>query len=175
MTQITNEFPRPVRLDTLGGARSLRIEAEPAERAALARRFGFAALDRLEADATLSRTGEIVMAKGRIVAEVTQSCVATGEPIPVHVDTAFTLRFAPEESAAAGEEEVELSEGDCDTVFYEGAAIDLGEAAAETLMLSLDPFPRSANADAALREAGVLSEGEAGPFAALKALKDKLG
>jgi len=80
----------------------------------------------------------------------------------------------PEGAEAVGDE-VELSEDDCDTVEFTGSAIDLGEAAAETLVLSLDPFPRAAGADAVLREAGVLEEGEAGPFAALKALKDKLG
>ena len=54
-------------------------------------------------------------------------------------------------------------------------ATDLG-AVAETLALSLDPFPRAPDADAVLRAAGVLSEDEAvtGPFAALKGLKDKL-
>ena len=52
-------------------------------------------------------------------------------------------------------DEIELSEDDCDTVFYTGGAIDLGEAAAETLALALDPFPRSPGAAAALREAGV--------------------
>ena len=57
------------------------------------------------------------------------------------------------------------------TVFYTGGAIDLGEAAAETLALVLDPFPRSPGAQAALREAGVLNEEEAGPFAALAKLK----
>ena len=40
---------------------------------------------------------------------------------------------------------------------------------------SLDPYPRSANAEDALRVAGVISEEEAGPFAAFAALKEKLG
>ena len=40
---------------------------------------------------------------------------------------------------------------------------------------ALDPYPRSAGAEAALKEAGVLSEEEAGPFAALAELKTKLG
>jgi hypothetical protein len=61
-------------------------------------------------------------------------------------------------------------------MFYEGGAIDLGEAAAQTLALSIDPYPRSPAAEAALREAGVKSEedarAEASPFAALKALKE---
>jgi len=56
-------------------------------------------------------------------------------------------------------------------VFYDGSAIDLGGAIADTMALSLDPYPRSASADAALREAGVLTEEQASPFAALAALK----
>jgi hypothetical protein len=63
-----------------------------------------------------------------------------------------------------------------DVVFYDQAAIDVGEAVAETLALSLDPWPRSPDAEAILREAGVKREGEEekGPFAALASLKDKL-
>jgi len=60
-------------------------------------------------------------------------------------------------------------------VFHDGAAIDLGGAIADTLALALDPYPRSAAAETALREAGVLSEEEAGPFAALAQLKKALG
>jgi uncharacterized metal-binding protein YceD (DUF177 family) len=60
-------------------------------------------------------------------------------------------------------------------VFYDGASIDLGSAIADTLALSLDPYPRCAEADAALKEAGVTSEEQASPFAALAALKKSLG
>jgi uncharacterized protein YutE (UPF0331/DUF86 family) len=59
-------------------------------------------------------------------------------------------------------------------MIYTDGAIDLGEAVAQTMALALDPFPRSTNAEAALREAGVISEEEAGPFGALKGLRDQL-
>jgi uncharacterized metal-binding protein YceD (DUF177 family) len=167
------EFSRPVRLDTLGdGVRHMTIEADEAERTALARRFGLLAIDRLEAEANLRSAGEAVFASGRLRAAVTQACVASGEPIPAIVDEPFELKFVPEGSAT--EEEIELNEGDLDIIGFEGSAIDLGEAAAQTLVLALDPFPRAANADEVLREAGVIDEQDAGPFAALKALKDKL-
>jgi uncharacterized metal-binding protein YceD (DUF177 family) len=58
-------------------------------------------------------------------------------------------------------------------VFHDGATIDLGGAIADTLALALDPYPRSAGADEALREAGVISEAEASPFAVLARLKGK--
>jgi uncharacterized metal-binding protein YceD (DUF177 family) len=168
------EFSRAFRVDTLGEApRSVSIEADASERAALARRFGLVAIDGLAAEAALSRSGETVRAEGRLSAQVTQSCVASGEPLEAAIDEPFALRFVPEDQDIG--DEVELSEQDCDTLSYDGAAVDLGEAVAETLSLALDPFPRGQGAEAALKQAGVLSEGEAGPFAALKALKDKMG
>jgi hypothetical protein len=49
---------------------------------------------------------------------------------------------------------VELGEAELDVMFYDGATIDLGEAVAQTLALHLDPYPRSPDADDALKEAG---------------------
>jgi uncharacterized metal-binding protein YceD (DUF177 family) len=71
-------------------------------------------------------------------------------------------------------EEVELAADALDTVEIEGGAIDLGEAAAETMALALDPFPRAPGAAEALEAAGVISEEDAGPFAKLAGLKAKL-
>ena len=173
------ELSRTVRVDTLGSApRSIAIEAGAAEREALAERFDLPAIGHLSAEVSLTRSGATVTATGRLSAEVTQSCVATGEPVPATVAETFSILFQPERESG-GEEEIELSEMDCDIVFYDGALIDIGEAVAETLSLSLDPWPRSPNADAALRAEGVRSEEEAAaedaaakaarsPFAALR-------
>ena len=171
----TPEFSRPVRIDTLGTApRKLAIEAEPAERDALARRFRLVALDRLAAEATLARNGDEVIARGRISAAVVQICVASGEPVPAEIDEPFDLVFRPDAAEVGTDEEVELGEAELDVIFYEGGAVDLGEAAAETLALALDPYPRAPQADTALKAAGVKSEEEAGPFGALAGLRDKL-
>ena len=110
-----------------------------------------------------------------MLASLTQSCVITGDPVASAVDEAFAIDFLPEPAVDRADQEIELGSDDCDTVFHDGAAIDLGTAVVDTLALALDPYPRSAGAKAALKEAGVLSEEEAGPFAALAALKDKLG
>ena len=170
---MTPEFSRPRRLDTIGaGDSEMSIAAEPAERAALAVRFGLLALDRLEARFTLKRDATGVVAQGHLSADATQACVVSGAPVPATVEEDFTIRFLPQPDSA--EDEIELSADECDTVFFTGGAVDLGEAAAETLALSLDPFPRSPDAEDALREAGVLSEEEAGPFGALKGLRDKM-
>jgi len=141
------------------------------ERTLQADRLDLRGLDRLEAHATLERKGAIVRARGRLKASLCQSCVVTNEPVDAHADEAFDIYFLPEPKTDSPDEEVELVESDCDVVFHDGAAIDLGSAIADTLALALDPYPRSASAEAALKEAGVLSEAEAGPFAALAKLK----
>lgn len=169
------EFSRTVRIDTLGTApRRIEIAADEAERAALARRFGFVAIDRLEAEAAVAMRGEAVTAEGTIRAAVTQSCVATGEPVEEAVEAPFAVEFRPHPHVAGPEEEIELQDSELDVVFYDGAAVDVGEAVAETLSLSVTPYPRAPGAEDHLREAGVKSEAEAGPFGALAALKDKL-
>jgi uncharacterized metal-binding protein YceD (DUF177 family) len=174
---IKSEFPRPMRLDAIGQTpQTLHLSAELSEREALARRFDLVVLDRLDVEVTVRREAAAVFAEGRVAAHVVQSCVVTGEPVPARVDAPFSLRFVPEAEIEAAEE-IELSDADCDTLPYTGGVVDLGEAAAETLLLALDPFPRCADAEETLRSAGVVDESEAevGPFAALKALKDKLG
>jgi uncharacterized metal-binding protein YceD (DUF177 family) len=170
---VTPEFSRPYRIDTIGDRpRRIEIEANEEERTALARRFGLLGIDRLAADLTVHREASGIVAEGRVEAAVGQACVVTGEPVPATINEAVALRFVEEDAPA--EEEVELSGDALDTMPIEGGTIDLGEAAAETMALALDPFPRAPGAEEALREAGVLREEEAGPFGALAGLKATL-
>jgi len=169
-----SEFGHLVQIDQIRDGDRLDIVATDEERAALAGRLGLESLERLEAHAILSREGQRIRVTGRLKAALHQSCVATGEPVPAHVDEPFDILFIPEPTVR-GDEEIELAVGDLDTVFHDGSLLDLGSAVADTLALALDPYPRSAGADAALREAGVLTEEEASPFAALAALKGKMG
>jgi uncharacterized metal-binding protein YceD (DUF177 family) len=169
------EFSRPVRIDSLGEAqRALAIEAGEEERAALARRFGLIGIGRLAADLTLARRDDEVTLGGTLAATVTQACIASGEPLETAVAATFEILFRPELDPNGHDEEIELSHGELDIVFYDTDEIDVGEAVAETLALNLDPWPRAPDADEALKAAGVKSEEEAGPFGALAALRDKL-
>lgn len=171
--EVRPEFSRPERLDTIGaGERLVEIAADEGERAALARRFAIVAVERLTAALTVRREQGAVLVAGRVAGAVVQACSATGEPLRAAVDEPVALRFLDE--APAVDEEVELSADVLDTLPIEGGAVDLGEVAAETMALALDPFPRGPGAAAALAKAGVLSEGEAGPFGALAALRDML-
>jgi uncharacterized metal-binding protein YceD (DUF177 family) len=169
------EFSRPLRIDTIGAEpRTVAIQASAEERAALARRFDLVEIGRLAAEAMLAREGAEIRASGRMTGSVVQSCVASGEPVEAAVDEPFALVFRPLPSGGRPDEEVELGAAELDVTFYEGGSIDLGEAVAETLALTLDPFPRAPGAIEALKAAGVKSEEEAGPFGALAALRDKM-
>lgn len=173
----TAELARPIRLDTLGAApRTVTIEADAAECAALARRFALIEIGGLTATAAVRREGEVVIAEGRLAASAIQACVVTGDSVPASVDEPFALRFVP--AAGEGDEEVELDAADLDVIGYEGGAIDLGEAVAQGFALALDPFPRAPGAAERLAAAGVLTEEEAeaarretSPFAALRSLQ----
>ena len=171
---MSEDFSHRVPLDRIGGGERIDLLAGDEERAAVAKRLGLVSLDRFEAHAVLERDGDEVRARGRIKAALAQSCVASGEPVPARVDEPFEILFVPEPKAAP-DDEVELSQKDLDVVFHDGAGIELGSAVADTLGLVIDPYPRGPAADEALKAAGVLSEEQAGPFAALAKLKGDKG
>lgn len=167
------EFARPQRVDTIGDdARTIEIDADAQERAALAKRFDLIAIERLTGKFTIRRDAAGIVAEGRVAAAVTQACSITGDALPATVDEPVALRFVP--GTDADQDEVELGDSDIDVIPYDGGTIDLGEVAAETMALALDPFPRGPNAEVVLKQAGVLSEEQAGPFGVLSGLKDKL-
>lgn len=167
---MTDRFAHRLKLDQVRDGDRVELVADDGERKSVAERLALESLDCLQAHATLTRKGALIGADGRIVASLKQSCVVTGDPVPAHVDEPFSMVFMPEPDGRS-DEEIELGSADCDVVFHDGSTIDLGSAIADTLALSLDPYPRSAGADAALKEAGFLAEAEGGPFAALAQLK----
>ncbi len=168
------EFSRRVAVDVIGaGGHKTGISANADECTALATRFGWSRIESLTANATLLARAGGVDALGTINAMIERACVASGEPVRESVEEAFAIHFVhASDDAAAAESEIELDEDDLDIVEFDGAAIDIGEAVAQTLALSVTPFPRSAAAEARLRAAGVLAEGEVGSaaFAGLKGL-----
>ena len=165
------DFAHRLAIDQIRDGTRIDLVADDSERAAVAERLGLLGLDRFEAHVVLRREDRIVDCEGRIKAQLSQACIASGEPVPAAIDEAFAIRFVPPPMVEGGEPEIELGEADLDTVIHDGQAIDLGEAIADSLALALDPYPRGPKADAVLKEAGVLSEAEAGPFAILATLK----
>lgn len=154
-------------------AAPVRIEADAAQRAALAERFGLVAVNSLTGEFALEPDGAAVRASGRLAAGIVQSCAVSGEDLPVAIDEPLTLRFVPEGTAPSPDEEIELDSDDCDEIAMEGTRFDLGEALAQSLALAIDPYAVGPQAAEARRKAGIVDEAASGPFAALAALKPK--
>jgi uncharacterized metal-binding protein YceD (DUF177 family) len=154
---VTGELPfsRPVRVEAVpkdGLAQT--IEANPAERAALAALNGLPQIAALSATFTLRRAGRGgVRVTGAVHAEITQTCVVSLEPFPARVDEPVDVRFAPpaEESSprrgapSAQAETVAMDAVDEPDPIVDGR-IDLGALAAEFMGLGLDPYPRKPDA-----------------------------
>jgi hypothetical protein len=170
-------FSRLTRVDSLPpDGLELTIEANEAERAALAKRNGLPAIARLTAKFSLKRAGRgVVRVRGEVHAETTQSCVVSLEPVEAVLNEAIDVRFAPPPAENANRHapsskgvEVELAydnEDEPDTIV--DGKIDLGALAAEFMVLGLDPYPRKPGVDFTPPEAAA-DEGAAF-FAALGA------
>jgi len=167
---MSSDFACRLPLDRIRDGERIDLVADEAECAAIAKRLDLISIERLEAHAVLAFDGREMRVSGRIRAALEQSCIATGEPVPTRIDEPFELTFLPEPGGRP-DDEVELGPDEMDVVFHDGAAIEFGQAVADTLALVLNPYPRGPNADAALKAAGVLSEEQAGPFAVLARLK----
>lgn len=169
---MTPEFSRPEPVEAIGEqARNVTVTATEAERAALAKRFDLLTLDRLEGRFVVKRDLAGVAVAGTVEADLAQACSVTGVALPVQLTEAVDLRFV---EPAPASDEVELADDAIDTIEIEDGAIDLGETAAETMALALDPFPRAPDAAEALRAAGVVSEDEVRPLNAFAGLKERL-
>lgn len=167
MTAPTPEFSRLVPLARIGRDKHHEpIEANAAEREALARRLDLVALDRLSAVAALWReaNGEIVL-EAAWEAEFVQNCVASLEPVAGAASDAFVLRYGPE---AASGRLLLLGPDEADFEPLAGDSVDVGEAVAQELSLSLPAFPRHPDAAA---EASLEEERAETAFAALSALR----
>lgn len=168
----TPEFSRPVDLRQITAA-PLTLVATPEERAALTARFELVRIDRLEASVSLEADGAVVAVTGRLHADWIQPCAVSGEDLAQSADEAIDLRFVPARSDHRPDEEVDLSESELDELEYTGTAFDLGEAVAQSLALAIDPFAAGPQAEAARKAAGIVSQGQASPFAALAGLTPK--
>ncbi len=168
----TIPFSRPWSARHVGQAGSeVALTAEPAERDALAREFGLASIDRLEARLRMEGRPDRVRVTGRVTADVVQTCVVTLEPFPARVDAAVDVTFRERsDKEARWEEERAVSEVEADLDAPDDlvdGTIDLGQVASEFLALALDPYPRKPGAELETDRAG---EVETSPFAALKGL-----
>ncbi len=164
------EFSRPVDVRQVEG-KHMQLRARTEECTALARRFGLVRIERLKAELVLSRVENGAEGRGQLGAEIVQTCAVSGDDLPIRIDEPMFFRFVSAEGKRRPDEEVEIALDDCDEIDFTGTMIDIGEAVAQSLALAIDPFAVGPNAEKVRRQAGLLDESVAGPFAALAALK----
>lgn len=156
-----------------GGLRQTR-EASEAEQARLAEALDVLSCRRLTSEFTIRAIGKgHYRLAGKVVAELTQACVVSLEPIEQTAEASFDVEFWPDGAAPqVAQEEIEVSSV-AEIELIEHGRIDAGRIVFETVATSLDPYPRKPGAEFhsdAVQDAGI---SEAGPFAALRKLKDR--
>ena len=182
---LSEEIKRPplsrtVRVDDVREGEEHLIEADPAERQAIATLLDLAALDRLSVACRFypRREGRLVL-HGTLAASVAQTCVVSLEPVQSTIEVLVDIEFWPlpliEELAGSADEAILSATLDWPEPIVDGK-IDLGPVIYETFATALDPYPKREGASFEWREAGgeaSLGERAAGPFAALARLKPR--
>lgn len=155
------------------------IAATPEERAALARRFGLLSLDRLDARLTIKALhGGLFRVEGDLVAEVTQRCVVSLEPVPARLAVPLVATFVKASRRDAVEVHLDGAGEEDDPEPLADGRIDLGETVAQHLALALDPYPRKPGVDIGQVIGAVAGETHeeptSSPFSKLSEFKKKL-
>jgi uncharacterized metal-binding protein YceD (DUF177 family) len=163
------EFSRLVSLARVGPQPfRQRIEATSQERENLSRRFDLLALYGLVAEIELRRQSrEVILLEAAFEAEFDQCCAVTLDPVRGAISRHFSLVYGP-----AGEDALEISLSGEEPALEPliGDAIDIGEAVAQELSLSLPDFPRHPDA---MIEGVDPAEPVATPFASLAQLQKR--
>lgn len=174
-----SELSRFIRVEEIPhSGLSQNIVADVAEREALAERFNLKLLETLEASVKIQflAGGPMVRVSGQGHAGLIQSCVITGDAVPNALNFSIEADYVP---PAQAEHDLELSLSDADPPEpFEDGGIDLGELVAQTLALSLDPYPRLPDSSLGKVMGGVAfadrieanAPDRASPFAALAKL-----
>jgi hypothetical protein len=170
MTRVPITYRLPVR-DVPAGGKNFRLEADAAERRALAESLGIVDVESMTAEVHVKPMHvQGYEVRGTISAIVVQTDVVTLDTLRQEVSGPIEMILAPaEEADRRTGREAEAIDAEGPDLFHAGT-IDLGAIAAEHLALALDPYPRAA---------GVEFEGYredeqdqlSSPFAALGRLK----
>lgn len=127
----------------------VRIVADQGQKQALAEAHGLLAVERFEAELQISswkRNG--VKVSGRVVADITQECVVTLEPVEATIREDVQGLFLPGDSKLGrlgfdegGEIHLD-AEGPDSPETFSGDSIDVGALAEEFFGLGINPYPK---------------------------------
>jgi hypothetical protein len=161
-------------LGRLGNAgERVDFAADAAQRDAIAHWSGVLSVQGFTVTADIRKLGPVrFRVDYRLMADVTQACVVTLDPIPAHIECKFSreLHFVGNSRRVAGPDgDMVLDPGaeegpeDIESLHY-----DLAGPALEEYSLALDPYPRRPGVEFA---AGDQPPPRESPFAVLKGLK----
>lgn len=142
MTIDEPEFSRPISIEKIpGNGLSEKLEAKGDEKRLLAERLGLVELSSLRAELTiLPLLDQTIAVSGRLMADVTQTCVVSLEPLAANVTSNIDVLYGPPELADANVAATGFSEKEMEPII--DGMIDLGELVAQNLGIALDPYPR---------------------------------
>lgn len=167
------EFSRLLQVERIpaGGTEEV-IEALPEERDALARRFKLPAILSLSARFTAIpwRRGGVEI-RGEIEAQVEQVSVVSLETFAARVSEPVVRYYQAENAPGHRPGVLGVESLDDEPDVISGGAIDLGELAAETLALALDPYPRKPGEVFVLDGGDAAEDRAESPFGVLSRLK----
>jgi uncharacterized metal-binding protein YceD (DUF177 family) len=171
-------LPRPVNVASIGATpQARRVEATEQERREISAALDLVDLRTLEADLELWRGSRgRIHVKGRVVADIVQSCVVSLEPVAQHIDEPIAMVFvetgeADAEPRPGAEIRVDPANEDPPEVLP-GLTLDLGPIVIEHLVLAIDPYPRAPGAELPGSGEGT-SDSPDSPFAVLAKLREK--
>jgi uncharacterized metal-binding protein YceD (DUF177 family) len=156
---------------------TVTVEASPSELKDVAKLWQVLEVKSLRAELYLSRwKKDGVRMKGRVEAEIVQSCVVTLDPVESRIDEQLEQIFVPEGSklarvAANDTAEMVLDpDGPDSPEVFAGDAIDVGDVVTEFAALAIDPYPRKPDVDFVDHLEGDTDgkSGKPNPFAVLK-------
>ncbi len=162
-------------------AKSFEVKATPEQLAEIAERFDLVALKTMTATVSVSSKGpdEGILVSGHVYADLTQRCISSLADVPEVVDIPFSLLLVSPEAADrmdADENYMDIDQPEYDAL--EGDTVEIGEIVAQTVAISMNPYPRAEGAElAGANKTGIsFNEPELekkNPFAALGKLKDE--
>jgi len=148
----TSVLGRPVELLQIGpNGWTEQMEANPRDRAEIARTYGLSEVRSLTAEVTVSRVaGGAFAVDGRVAATIVQPCVVTLEPVEQSFAEPIALQLVEEGSPLAppppkpGSETLVDDGPGADVI--SGSVVDLGAIVLEHFALGIDPYPRAPGA-----------------------------
>lgn len=162
-------------------AKSYELTATANQLADLSERFDLVALNSLVATVSISRKGhdEGILIEGQVKADLIQRCIASLADVPEVVDVPFSLLLVDPETADrmdADESYLDAEQPEYDAL--EGDTVEVGEVVAQTVAISMNPYPRAEGIELSTGNKQGVSFNEPelekkNPFAVLGKLKDE--